>query len=61
MEETHSFHMAKTMDTMELVLTHVGGQTILIWEDIEHAFPGAKRVHDGKSVIKFQRSSSQQK
>ncbi|KAF9949923.1 hypothetical protein BGZ72_008326 [Mortierella alpina] len=60
MEETHSFHMAKTMDTMELVLTHVGGQTILSWEDIEHAFPGAKRVHDGKSVIKFQRSSSHQ-
>ncbi|KAF9282771.1 hypothetical protein BGZ68_005757 [Mortierella alpina] len=54
------YPLVKTVDTVELTLTHVGGQTIVSWDDIERAFPGMKRVQDGRSAIKFVGGSSQQ-
>ncbi|KAG0255867.1 hypothetical protein BGZ95_005656, partial [Linnemannia exigua] len=60
MEETQSFRLNETMDTVEITLNHVEGQNIVYWEDIEQAFPGAKRVRNGSSVIKFLRGSDQQ-
>ncbi|KAF9536772.1 hypothetical protein EC957_009735, partial [Mortierella hygrophila] len=48
------------MDTMEITLSHVDGQSIVYWEDIEQVFPGVKRVSNGSSVIKFLRGSDQQ-
>lgn len=55
------YPLIKTMDTVELTLTHVGGQTIVSWDDIERVFPGMKRVQDGRSAIKFVGGSSQQR
>ncbi|KAF8933054.1 hypothetical protein BGZ47_011060 [Haplosporangium gracile] len=60
MEDTQSFHLIETMDTVEITLNHVDGQNIVYWEDIEQVFPGVKRVRNGNSVIKFLRSSDQQ-
>ncbi|KAG9069746.1 hypothetical protein KI688_009071 [Linnemannia hyalina] len=60
MEDTQSFRLTKTTDTMEITLNHVDGQNIIYWEDIEKAFPGVKRVSNGHSVIKFLRGSDQQ-
>ncbi|KAG9060730.1 hypothetical protein KI688_008941 [Linnemannia hyalina] len=60
MEDTQSFHLIETMDTVEITLNHVKGQNIVYWEDIEQVFPGVKRVRNGKSVIKFLRGSDQQ-
>ena len=61
MENTQSFRLIETMDTMEITLSHVDGQNIIYWEDIEQAFPGVKRVRNGTSVIKFLRGSDQQR
>ncbi|KAF9927793.1 hypothetical protein BGZ67_007328, partial [Mortierella alpina] len=47
------------MDTVRITFSHVGGQNIVHWEDIEQAFPGVKRVLNGTSVITFHRASSQ--
>ncbi|CAO3568642.1 unnamed protein product [Mortierella alpina] len=60
MEETQSFRLVETKDTAEITLHHMGGQNVVSWEDIEQVFPGAKRVLDGKSVMKFLRGSNQQ-
>ncbi|KAG0052144.1 hypothetical protein BGZ90_006575, partial [Linnemannia elongata] len=60
MEDTHSFRLIETMDTVEITLNHVDGQNIVYWEDIEQAFPGVKRVRNGNSMIKFLRGSDQQ-
>ncbi|KAF9279663.1 hypothetical protein BGZ68_007780, partial [Mortierella alpina] len=59
MDTTQSFPLSKTMDTVELAVSHLEGQNIVRWEDIEHVFPGAQRVRNGHSVIKFCRSSDQ--
>ncbi|KAF9115390.1 hypothetical protein BGW39_003061, partial [Mortierella sp. 14UC] len=60
MEDTQSFRLIETMDTVEITLNHVDGQNIVYWEDIEQVFPGVKRVRNGNSVIKFLRGSEQQ-
>ncbi|KAG9067324.1 hypothetical protein KI688_012107 [Linnemannia hyalina] len=60
MEDTQSFRLIETMDTMAITLNHVDGQNIVYWEDIEQVFPGVKRVSNGYSVIKFLRGSDQQ-
>ncbi|OAQ25018.1 hypothetical protein K457DRAFT_23596, partial [Linnemannia elongata AG-77] len=60
MEDTQSFHLIETTDTVEITLHHVDGQNIIYWEDIERTFPGVKRVRNGSSVIKFLRGSDQQ-
>ncbi|KAF9565977.1 hypothetical protein EC968_003976 [Mortierella alpina] len=60
MEETQSFRLTETMDSVKINISHIGGQNIVHWEDIEQVFPGAKRVHDGNSVITFHRNSSQE-
>ena len=61
MEDTQSFRLIETMDTVEITLNHVEGQNIVYWEDIEQVFPGVKRVRNGKSVVKFLRGSDQQR
>ncbi|KAG9061903.1 hypothetical protein KI688_007054 [Linnemannia hyalina] len=60
MEDTQSFRLIETTDTVEITLNHVEGQNTVPWEDIEKVFSGVKRVHNGKSVIKFLRGSDQQ-
>ncbi|KAF9944882.1 hypothetical protein BGZ72_001879, partial [Mortierella alpina] len=60
MNRTRSFRLIETLDTVEITLSHVEGQNMVSWEDIEHVFPGVHRVRNGSSVIKFHRSSSQQ-
>ncbi|KAF9282834.1 hypothetical protein BGZ88_010813 [Linnemannia elongata] len=60
MEDTQSFHLIESTDTVEITLHHVDGQNIVYWEDTERVFPGVKRVRNGSSVIKFLRGSDQQ-
>ncbi|KAG0058131.1 hypothetical protein BGZ89_001533, partial [Linnemannia elongata] len=60
MEDTQSFHLIESTDTVEITLHHVDGQNIVYWEDIERIFPRVKRVCNGSSVIKFLRVSDQQ-
>ncbi|KAF9568331.1 hypothetical protein EC968_002984 [Mortierella alpina] len=60
MEETQSFRLVETTDTVKITINHVEGQDMVHWEDIEQAFPGAKRVRNGTSVINFTRSSGPQ-
>ncbi|KAG0263798.1 hypothetical protein BGZ95_003721 [Linnemannia exigua] len=60
MVNTQSSRLIETMETVEITLNHVEGQNIVSWEDIEQAFPGAKRIRNGSSVIKFLRTSDQQ-
>ena len=61
MEVTRSFHLIETLDTLEITLNHVEGQNMVSWENIENVFPGVRRIRNGSSVIKFHRSSSQQR
>lgn len=61
MEDTQSFRLIETMNTVEITLNHVDGQNIVYWEDIEQVFPGVKRVRNGNSVIKFLRGFDQQR
>jgi len=61
MDETPSFRLIETTDTIEITLNHIDGQNIVNWEDIEQAFPGVKRIRNGSSVIKFLRGSDQQR
>jgi hypothetical protein len=61
MEDTQSFRLVESSDTMEITLHHVDGQNIVYWEDIERVFPGAKRIHSGSSVIKFLRGVNSQR
>ncbi|KAF9902118.1 hypothetical protein EC991_005258 [Linnemannia zychae] len=60
MEETRSYRLTETLTTAQITLNHIEGQNIVSWEDIEQVFPGVKRVSNGNSVIKFDRSSSQE-
>jgi hypothetical protein len=55
MDDTQSFRLVETSDSMEITLHHVDGQNIIYWEDIEHIFPGVKRIHRGNSAIRFLR------
>ncbi|KAF9344209.1 hypothetical protein BGX26_004649, partial [Mortierella sp. AD094] len=57
MEETQSFRLNGTTDTIEITIDHVGGQNIVYWEDIEQVFPGVKHVQNGKVAINMLRSS----
>jgi len=61
MDQTQSFRLIETLDTVEITLNHVEGQNMVSWENIEHVFPGVHRIHNGSSVIKLHRSSSQQR
>ncbi|KAF9908748.1 hypothetical protein EC991_009558 [Linnemannia zychae] len=47
MEETRSFRLTETLPTAQITLSHVEGQNIVSWEDIEQVFPGVKRVRNG--------------
>ncbi|KAF9945330.1 hypothetical protein BGZ72_001467, partial [Mortierella alpina] len=60
MEENQSFRLIETTDAAKITLSHVEGQIMVRWDDIEQVFPGAKRVHSGTSVIPFHRNSSQE-
>ncbi|KAG0367408.1 hypothetical protein BGX24_003233, partial [Mortierella sp. AD032] len=60
MEDTQSFRFIGTTDTVEITLNHVEGHNFVNWEDIEQVFPGAQRVRNGKSMIKFLLGSDQQ-
>jgi hypothetical protein len=60
MEKSQSFRLSEATDAVEITLRHVDGQNIVCWEDIEHAFPGVKRIHSGNSVIKFLRGFDSQ-
>ncbi|KAF9308110.1 hypothetical protein BGZ91_007961, partial [Linnemannia elongata] len=60
MEDTQSFHLIETTDTVEITLHRVGEQNIVYREDIERVFPGVKRVRNGSSAIKFLRGSDHQ-
>jgi hypothetical protein len=61
MEDIQSYRLDEAMDTTEITLHHVDGQNIVYWEDIERAFPGVKRIHNGNSVIKFLRETDYQR
>ncbi|KAF9951839.1 hypothetical protein BGZ72_006725, partial [Mortierella alpina] len=56
MDKTQSFRLVETTDTVKITLSHVEGQDVVLWKDIEQAFPGVKRVRNGTSVINFIRS-----
>ncbi|CAO3568633.1 unnamed protein product [Mortierella alpina] len=60
MDQSQSFRLIETLDTVEITLNHVEGQNIVSWEVIEQLFPGVKRIRNGTSVIKLQRNASQQ-
>ncbi|KAG0270288.1 hypothetical protein BGZ95_001758, partial [Linnemannia exigua] len=60
MEDTQSFCLIETMDTVEIRLSHIEGQDFVCWGDIEQVFPGVQRVRNGNSVIKFLRGCDQQ-
>lgn len=57
MEDTQSFRLIETMDTVEITPDHVDGQNIVYWDDIEQVFPGVKYVKDGKVAINMMRDS----
>ncbi|KAF9352239.1 hypothetical protein BGX26_009906 [Mortierella sp. AD094] len=58
MEETQSFRLIGTTDTVEINVNHVGGQKIVYWEDIKQVFPGVKHVQNGKVAINMLRDSN---
>ncbi|KAF9176758.1 hypothetical protein BGZ50_009716 [Haplosporangium sp. Z 11] len=57
MEETQSFRLIGTTDTVEITVNHVGGQNIVYWEDIEQVFPGVKHTQNGKVAVNMLRDS----
>ncbi|KAF9945786.1 hypothetical protein BGZ72_000961, partial [Mortierella alpina] len=58
MEENQSVRLIETTETAKITLNHVDGQTMVHWDEFEQVFPGAKRVHNGTSVITFHRNSN---
>ncbi|KAF9345282.1 hypothetical protein BGX26_003321, partial [Mortierella sp. AD094] len=54
-EETQSFRLIGTTDTVEINVNHVGRQNIVYWEDIEQVFPGVKHVQNGKVAVNMLR------
>ncbi|KAG0295400.1 hypothetical protein BGZ98_001403 [Dissophora globulifera] len=51
MVDTQSFRLAGTTEIQKIPTHYVDGQSVVYWESIEHAFPGAKQVKNGNAVI----------
>ncbi|KAF9536661.1 hypothetical protein EC957_010172 [Mortierella hygrophila] len=51
MEDTQSFRLIGEMEIMEITISHIGGQNIVLWEDIEQVFPGVTHVQSGNVTI----------
>ncbi|CAO3568621.1 unnamed protein product [Mortierella alpina] len=51
MEETQSFRLTGTTEIVEIPIQHVDGQTVIYWESIEQAFPGARHVKNGEVPV----------
>ncbi|KAF9922530.1 hypothetical protein BGZ65_009515, partial [Modicella reniformis] len=53
MEATQSFRLIGKSDTHEITCHPVDGTNIVLWEDIEWAFPGIKYVQHSGVIISF--------
>ncbi|KAG0296443.1 hypothetical protein BGZ98_000967 [Dissophora globulifera] len=51
MEDTQSFRLAGTTEIQKIPIQHIDGQSVVYWESIEQAFPGAKQVKNGNVTI----------
>jgi len=59
MEATQSFRLAGGTEVEEVSCSHVNGQTVVYWEDIELVFPGVKRVKNGNASVNPLRDSNE--
>ncbi|KAF9995335.1 hypothetical protein BGZ79_010970 [Entomortierella chlamydospora] len=57
MEETQLFRLIGSAVTVEIPVSHVGGQNIVFWEDVEQVFPGMQHVQNGKVAVNVLRDS----
>ncbi|KAG0008444.1 hypothetical protein BGZ80_003437, partial [Entomortierella chlamydospora] len=51
MEETQLFRLIGTADTVEIPVSHVGGQNIVYWVDIKQVFKDVEYVKNGKVAV----------
>ncbi|KAG0298009.1 hypothetical protein BGZ98_000345, partial [Dissophora globulifera] len=51
MESTQSFRLAGATQIQKIPIQYVDGQSVVYWESIEKAFPGAKKVKNGNFEI----------
>jgi hypothetical protein len=58
MEETQLFRSAGKAAVEKIPCDHVGGQTIIFWEDIEQVFSGVSYIKNGDSTVKLLRDSN---
>jgi len=58
MEETQLFRSARKVAVEKIPCDHVGGQTIIFWDDIEQVFPGVSHIRNGDTTVKLLRDSN---
>ncbi|KAF9948443.1 hypothetical protein BGZ72_009648 [Mortierella alpina] len=51
MDQSQSFRVIGTRQIVTIPVQHVGGQNVIYWESIEHAFPGVESVKNGDNVV----------
>ncbi|KAG0294314.1 hypothetical protein BGZ98_001813 [Dissophora globulifera] len=51
MEDTQWFRLTGTTEILKVLTHHVDGQSIVYWDSIEQAFPGARQVKNGNVAI----------
>ncbi|KAG0309819.1 hypothetical protein BGZ99_000769, partial [Dissophora globulifera] len=51
MENTQSFRLAGTTEIQNIPIQYVDGQSVVYWDSIEQAFPGARQVKNGNLAI----------
>ncbi|KAG0312967.1 hypothetical protein BGZ99_009169 [Dissophora globulifera] len=50
MESTQSFRLAGATKIQNIPIQYVDGQSVIYWESVEKAFPGAKNIRNGNFV-----------
>jgi len=51
MDATQSFRLSGTTDIDEIPCSHVNGQNVIFWEDIEDVYHGLRYIKHGSIVV----------
>lgn len=54
---TQSFILFGTTDVKKIPCQPVEGKYVVLWKDIEHAYPGVQYVKNGKATVSLMRDS----
>jgi hypothetical protein len=58
---TQSFQVPGKPDITDIICNQIGGENVVVWEDIEQAFPRVKCITNGNTVISMMRDSDRKR